>query len=107
MEVTQNAKNNLPVHHRELVDHDGASGIVSPNNDTLYSGVSLDMSQSPQTVELPPLKEVRYQSMMATDMRAYNIAEFVNIINRVFLLNCMLILSNTTYNIGYKNYYLG
>jgi len=77
-EVTQNAKNNLPVHHRELVDHEGASGVVSPNNDTLYSGISIDMSHSPQFLELPALEDTRYQSMMVTDMRAYNIAEFVN-----------------------------
>jgi hypothetical protein len=69
---------NAPLHNRELVDHRGASGVVSPNNDTLYSGLSIDLSESPQIIELPPIDEGRYQSMMITDMRAYNVAEFVN-----------------------------
>lgn len=63
---------------RELVDEQGASGVVSPNNDTLYSGLSLDLSRSPQIVELPPIDAGRYQSLMITDMRAYNVAEVVN-----------------------------
>jgi hypothetical protein len=66
------------LHHRDLVDHRGAGGIVSPNNDTLYSGGSADLSQSPQLVQLPALDSERYQSMMVTDMRAYNVAEVVN-----------------------------
>jgi hypothetical protein len=69
---------NALIHRRELVDHRGAGGIVSPNNDTLYSGGSADLSQSPQWVELPALDNERYQSMMVTDMRAYNVAEVVN-----------------------------
>ena len=69
---------NAFLHHRELVDHRGASGVVSPNNDTLYSGLSADLSQSPQLLELPALDNERYQSIMVTDMRAYNVAEVIN-----------------------------
>ncbi|MEM9256505.1 MAG: DUF1214 domain-containing protein [Pseudomonadota bacterium] len=69
---------NQLLHNRELVDHEGAGGIVSPNNDTLYSGLSLDLRQSPQIVTLPSVPEGTYQSMMITDLRAYNVAEIVN-----------------------------
>lgn len=75
---TEGATFNAFLHNQELVDHHGAAGIVSPNNDTLYSGLSLDLRTTPQIVELPPLEAGRYQSLMVTDLRAYNVAEAVN-----------------------------
>jgi len=76
--ATKDARFNQVFHYRDLVDHHGASGVVSPNNDTLYSGLFLDLRTSPQIVKMPSFAGKRYQSLMVNDMRSYNIAEIIN-----------------------------
>ncbi len=67
---TKGLKTNGYLHYRELTDHTFKE-VVSPNNDTIYSGLLVDLRQSPQIVTIPDTGE-RYLSVMMTDLRAYN-----------------------------------
>ena len=63
-------------HASALVDHT-FRGVVSPNNDTLYSGLCIDLRESPQVLTVPDCSD-RYVSVMMTDMRCYNLRVLVN-----------------------------
>lgn len=57
-------------HYKELIDHT-FTAVVSPNNDTIYSAVLLDLRESPQVFTVPDTDN-RYISVMMTDLRVYN-----------------------------------
>ena len=67
---TKGLTTNQFLHYRELIDHTFKE-VVSPNNDTIYSGLLVDLRQSPQIVTMPDTGD-RYLSVMMTDLRAYN-----------------------------------
>ena len=57
-------------HYKELIDHT-FTAVVSPNNDTIYSAVLLDLRESPQVFTVPDTDN-RYISVMMTALRVYN-----------------------------------
>lgn len=59
-------------HARNLLDHT-YRGVVSPNNDTLYSSAWLDLSREPMVLELPAVKD-RYFSFQLMDFFTNNFA---------------------------------
>ncbi|MDJ0798537.1 MAG: DUF1254 domain-containing protein [Calothrix sp. MO_167.B12] len=63
-------KTNGFYHYKKLIDHT-FEGVVSPNNDTIYSCVLVDLRESPQIFTVPDTGD-RYLSVMMTDLRAYN-----------------------------------
>ncbi len=63
-------------HYTKLADHT-FTGEVSPNNDTIYTCVLVDLRESPQIFTVPDTKD-RYISVMMTDLRSYNFDVLVN-----------------------------
>ena len=49
-------------HSRELIDHN-FKGVVGPNNDTLYSKATVDVSDGPVVLTMPEVKG-RYGSVL-------------------------------------------
>lgn len=61
------------MHERTLIPADGPQPIIRANQDTLYSGVVLDLSE-PATVTLPE-SDGRFQSMLVVSQDHYSFAE--------------------------------
>ena len=58
-------------HNTKLVDA-SFSGVVTPNNDTLYSTAWLDLRAEPYVLSLPEIPDKRYYSMQFVDYYTYN-----------------------------------
>lgn len=63
-------------HSRELIDHT-FKGVVGPNNDTLYSKATVDVSQGPVVLTMPEVKG-RYGSVLQLDSMHYEVGVDVN-----------------------------
>lgn len=63
-------------HSRELIDHT-FEGVVGPNNDTLYSKATVDVSQGPVVLTMPEIPR-RYGSVLQLDSMHYEVGVDVN-----------------------------
>jgi len=63
-------------HQKQLINHHFA-GVVGPNNDTLYSIVTVDVSQGDVKVTVPEVKD-RYSSVLMLDAMHYQVGVEVN-----------------------------
>lgn len=63
-------------HSRELIDHT-FKGVVGPNNDTLYTKATVDVSQGPVVLTMPEIKG-RYSSVLQLDSMHYEVGVDVN-----------------------------
>ncbi|WP_335712092.1 DUF1254 domain-containing protein [Neobacillus drentensis] len=64
--ITAAAPMNTFFHFRNLLD-DTFRGVVSPNNDTLYSASYLDLSNGPMVLSIPKAEKGRYFSFQFID----------------------------------------
>lgn len=58
-------------HSRQLIDHT-FKGVVGPNNDTLYTKATVDVSQGPVVLTMPKIKG-RYSSVLQLDSMHYEV----------------------------------
>lgn len=63
-------------HSRKLIDHT-FKGVVGPNNDTLYSKATVDVSQGPVVLTMPEIVG-RYSSVLQLDSMHYEVGVDVN-----------------------------
>jgi len=67
--------NGPPVNRRALLDHT-AREVTAPNNDTLYSGVWLDLHATPVRFHVPTVDGNRYWSIQLLDAWMENVGVF-------------------------------
>lgn len=63
-------------HSRALIDHT-FKGVVGPNNDTLYTKATVDVSQGPVVLTMPEITE-RYGSVLQLDSMHYEVGVDIN-----------------------------